>query len=202
MRALRFVAIVFAVVFPASVGLGQNLLINPNFHTDVAGWTASSESALAWDPLDAEASPASGSAVVTCLGEEPNDSNGTFQCVGGITGESYFLFAADMLIPSGQSETGHAHLLVQWYSESGCTGFLGLADTSGFPSTTPDVWLTDFGIAEAPAGAQFARLRLSVSKNEGVGSLDAHFDNVVLEAALLVDGFESGDTSAWSTTVP
>lgn len=202
MRALSLVALVLAVVFPASFALGQNLVLNPDFDTDVAEWTPSYQATLGWDPLDADGDLSSGSALVTCTADSPNDSNGAYQCIAGLSGDVFYHFAADILTPSGQSETGHAHLLVQWYSEPDCTGQLGVFSTYGFPSTTADVWLTDHGVDLAPSGTQTARLRLSVWKNEAGGTLDAHFDNVVFEAWIFVDGFDSGDTSVWSSTVP
>ena len=64
------------------------------------------------------------------------------------------------------------------------------------------MWYTDFAFAEAPLGAQSARLRLSVWKNEDSGTLQAHFDKVSFAAVVFVDSFESGDTSAWTATVP
>jgi len=55
----------------------------------------------------------------------------------------------------------------------------------------------------APAGSQSARIRLSVKKQEASGGLAAHFDNVVFALDMIFsDGFESGDASAWSGTVP
>ena len=106
-------------------------------------------------------------------------------------------------IPGGQLETGHAFLLVQWYDEAECGGGqVGLSATTGVSTTEPEVWYTDFAFAEAPLGAQSARLRLSVWKNEDSGTLQPHFDKVSFAAVVFVDSFESGDTSAWSATVP
>ena len=51
-------------------------------------------------------------------------------------------------------------------------------------------------------GTESARLRLSVWKSEDSGTLEVHFDNVEFEEMIFVDGFESGDTSAWSAVVP
>ena len=203
MCAARFAALALAVVFPASFTWGQNLVLNPNFDIDVAGWAALTTATIEWSPLDAEGNPASGSALVANLSTTANDSTGAIQCIEGINGESLIRFAADVMIPGGQLETGHAHLLVQWYDESECGGAqVGLATTTGIYTTEPDVWYTDFDFAEAPLGAQSARLRLSVWKNEDSGTLQAHFDDVSFVAVVFVDSFESGDTTAWSATVP
>jgi hypothetical protein len=64
------------------------------------------------------------------------------------------------------------------------------------------VWYTHPSFDRAPSGTQSARLRLTVLKNEGSGTLQAHFDRVVFQSLIFGDGFESGDTTAWSITVP
>jgi len=68
-------------------------------------------------------------------------------------------------------------------------------------TSTPDLWLPVSGWLTAPAGSQSARIRLNVLKVEGTGSLVAHFDNVSFAEGVFTDGFESGDSSAWSDTV-
>lgn len=200
--ARRATLMFIVVVLWVSHAGGQNLVLNPDFDTDVAGWLPFGGTLLAWHPLDSGGDPGSGSGLVTNLGDQPGDSSGSRQCIGGLSGEVLYGFAADTLIPSGQTETGHSYLLVQWYSDFDCTGSLGLDESPVLQSTTPDVWLTTVAFAEAPVGTQSARLRLSVWKNEAVGTLDAHFDSVLFEPALFVDDFESGDTLAWSATVP
>jgi len=203
MRVVRFAALALAAVFPAPFAWGQNLVFNPTFDTDVAGWSAEGTSSIVWDSLDADGNPASGSALVTNLSTTANDSTGARQCVDGLTEATFYRFAADILVPGGQSETGHAHLLAQWYGGPGCGGGqVGLVDTFGISTSTPDVWYTDSVTAEAPAGTQSARLRLSIWKNEESGTLVAHFDNVEFANQIFSDGFESGDTTAWSATVP
>ena len=57
-------------------------------------------------------------------------------------------------------------------------------------------------MAQAPAGTESARVRLSVRKWEDYGTLVAHFDMVEFEAMVFVDGFESGDLTAWSSVGP
>ena len=202
MRLFCTSALVLAAMIPASLAWGQNLVSNPGFDIDVADWTSSAEASLAWDPLDVEGNPVSGSALVTNLSISAGDATGASQCIDGLTAEAFYEFAAEILVPSGQSETGHAFLFVQWNDEPGCSGYLGSVFSPQVPSSTPDVWYGVSNIAQAPLGTESARLRLSVWKYEDVGSLEAHFDNVEFEAMVFVDGFESGDTTMWSLTVP
>jgi hypothetical protein len=202
MRVIAFATIALAVVISAPFAWGQNLAVNGDFDTDVTGWFPATTAAIDWTSLDADANPASGSALVTNLSTTAGDATGASQCIEGLTGEAFYLFAAEMLVPGGQSETGHAFLFVQWNDEAGCSGYLGSAFSSQVQSSTPNVWYGVSEIVQAPLGTESARLRLSVLKHEDVGALQTHFDNVVFEELIFIDGFESGDTSAWSTTVP
>jgi hypothetical protein len=201
MAIVRCTIVALASVLGVTFAWGQNLVSNPSFDTDVIGWTPFAMTTIVWDSLDAYGNPASGSALVSNASTTPGDATGSRQCVEGILGGQAYHIGADILVPGGQAETGAGELLVQWYDQPGCGGFLGLVSSSEIPTSTPDVWYTVSVISEAPPGTVAARFRLTVEKNEASGSLDAHFDNVVLEPLLFGDGFESGDTSFWSSTV-
>lgn len=202
MCSCRLAIVFLTMVMVASVVQSQNLLPNSTFDSDVAGWLAGSESTVGWDPLDANGDPLSGSALVTNLDVDPNDSTGAYRCIDGLADDTFYRFGADILIPGGQIETGHAYLLVQWYGGAGCSGFLNLTESPIVLTSTPDEWFAVSKVAASPSGTQSGRLRLSVWKNEAGASLDAHFDNVLMEAVLFIDGFETGDTSGWSSTMP
>lgn len=196
-------ALAFAFVIPMPCAWGQNLVVNPDFATDVTGWSAFTTAAIEWNSLDSGGSVASGSGVVTNLSTTPGDATGARQCVEGLTGSSFYRFVADILVPSAQTETGNAYLLVQWYAGAKCDGGgLGFVWTRYIQSFTPDVWYTEPSYSQAPSAALSARLTLSVRKNEDLGTLRAHFDNVVFEEMIFGDGFESSDLTAWSHTVP
>ncbi len=202
MCSCRLDVVLLTMVMAAPIVHAQNLLPNPTFDSDVAGWLASAGSTVGWDPLDANGNPLSGSALVTNIDADPNDSEGAFRCIEGLTGETAYQFGADILIPGGQIETGNAYILVQWYGGAGCSGFLNLTESPIVLTTTPDEWFAVSKVATSPTGTQSGRLRLSVWKIEAGGSLAAQFDNVWMEAVLFVDGFETGDTSRWSSTMP
>jgi hypothetical protein len=203
MRNVLFGVFALTMVFRAPIAWGQNLIVNPDFATDVAGWSPGLFVTIDWSSLDADAAPASGSGLVTNLSTTAGDATGARQCVDGISGEFFYLMFADILVPSAQSETGSAHLLVQWYAGTGCGGGqLGSKWTSEVQSSAPDSWYSTGSYVRAPSGTQSARVTLSVRKNEGFGSLEAQFDNVVFEEMCFGDGFESGDMGAWSHTVP
>jgi hypothetical protein len=197
------VILVLAIAFTAPVAWGQNLVVNPDFASDVGDWLVYATSAIDWNSLDSEGNVASGSGLVTNQSTTGGDATGARQCVEGLTGDSFYRFVADILVPSGQTETGNAYLLVQWYAGAKCDGGgVGINWTPYIQSFTPDVWYTEPGYSQAPSAAQSARLTLSVRKNENFGTLQAHFDNVVFEEMIFGDDFESGDLTAWSQTVP
>lgn len=200
---LRWLSVFLFALLLGSSDLGAQLLDNTRFDTDVLEWTALSEATVEWDELDADASPTSGSARVTNLSSGPGDSNGALQCANGISEGFRYQVGAEVYIPGGQTETGWADILIQWHADAACSEFISLANTTSVPTTSPDTWLPVSGSFVAPAGSQSARIRLSVRKQEDGGSLAAHFDNVFLEPApIFTDDFESGDTAAWSQTVP
>jgi len=191
-------------VLALAIGPGDafaQVLDNTTFDTDVSGWTPATSSTLAWDPFDADASPTSGSALVTNLSDTEVDSTGSLQCTDSIVETSTYAIRAEVYIPSGQSTSGLANIVVLWYAEPGCSVLLDLAISSSALTSTPDVWLPVSGWLAAPAGSQSAGIWLDVLKVENTGSLAAHFDNVRFAEAISADGFESGDTSAWSETV-
>ena len=184
-----------------SSGLQAQLLTNTRFDTDVSGWPAGNKSTVEWDPLDFEASPSSGSALVTNVSDTSGDSVGPRQCAVGIAGDVTYEVGAEVYIPGAQSETGWADLLVQWYSDAGCTTQISLESTSRVLSSTADTWLPVSGWLVAPAGSQSAYVRLSVRKQQATGSLAAHFDNVVFAPLIFADDFETGTICLWSTSV-
>jgi hypothetical protein len=202
MRLLLVATLAITIVFPATQAWAQNLVMNPDFDTDVSGWITESTATIDWNPLDADNDPSSGSALVTNVSDTPGDSTGAHQCIEGVTGEAFYHFSSDILLPGGHSETGYAGLFVQWNDEPGCSGYLGSEFSSDVSTATPDVWYRVTNIAQAPMGTESARLRLSVRKFEDFGTLEAHFDNVEFEELIFVNGFESGDTSAWSGVGP
>ena len=186
---LLYTMMLLFIYFIGSSAAQAQPLSNTRFDTDVTGWFPDISSSIDWNPLDADANPASsGSGLVTNLSSSAGDSSGARQCANETTeGETYFL-GAEVYIPSGQTETGWGDLLVQWFSEAGCSGSqIGLFITSAVPTSTPDLWLPVIGLPVAPAGSKSARVRLSVRKDAGVGSLAAHFDNVLFFSTALDD---------------
>lgn len=203
MWVFRVSALFLVAVFVTHFASGQVVVSNPGFDVDVIGWNTFPEASIVWSPLDAHASPGSGSGLVTNMSTTALDATGVRQCLDGVAGPAEYLIAANVLVPGGQSETGYTYLVVQWYDGLSCIGTeLGSDFSPGVLNPTADVWYRDWGTVEAPSAAQSARLLLMVLKHQDIGTLDAHFDNVGFIEIIFVDGFESGDTLAWSSVSP
>lgn len=169
--------LVLAVVGTAAA---QNLLVNPNFDSNVAGWSFTTPGTFTWDSsLDANSNPLSGS------GRLDNTSPATFgtsfaaQCVA-VTGGSNYDFWTQIRIPSGQTQTGYANGVVNFYDGASCGG----SNVGGFASpsvlsTTTDTWVQSQLLTQlAPASAVSAQVNLWVNKAEANGSLVVNFDSV------------------------
>ena len=64
-------------------------------------------------------------------------------------------------------------------------------------------WILLSDTVVAPADAGCALFAVSACKQQGGGQFSAHWDGLFLEPDIIfADGFESGDTTAWSNTVP
>jgi hypothetical protein len=185
------------VALAATGASAQNMLVNPDFDTDVTtGWSGFG----VWDPMDVFGSPTSGSATWINTWASGGAIYHT-QCVEvGPDFEAYDL-AGYALIPSGQPGTGYTHIHVAFYSDSGCvTQITGWATAD---MSTLDSWqylnLTDW----APIGVVSARVGL-VNQKTSAGDFQVLHDSIHFGRSpemLFADGFQSSDTSEWSNVV-
>jgi hypothetical protein len=158
----------------------QNLLLNPHFDSDTAGWTAD----VGWingsfDAEDANEPSPSGSILVENT-RASGGGNGVFQCVGVTAGTTYD-FSIWTRIPTGQAMTGEASLRLFWFGNSLCD-FTDFITAEILPITTPSANWTEIALLlyEAPAGAQSVRFDLGVNKDDPGGAFSAKFDAVFM----------------------
>lgn len=195
---------VFALVITisGSVVFGQNLVDNGDFDTDVGGWS-SYHCLLAWDPADSHQSAASGSAWLS----NDNDVEPTtaiFACADGVIGGQSYDLGGWVWIPSGQPSSGSAKLGIYWYEAAGCAGNLTVGGQTPY-AQLPGGWvhLAHFGMV-APPGTQSAQVTAyNIKTSAGTGPFVVHHDSVYLGVfgGIFIDGFESGGTGVWSSTV-
>jgi hypothetical protein len=190
-------------VLATPMAAAQNLVVNGDFDNDVDGWTELSIP-LSWDPTsDYQNSPESGSALIVNAG--PGSNSGAVQCINGIVaGEAYEL-SAWLRAPTGQSGQGNGGVFVWWYVVPNCGGSQTAGPVTGY-ITTSDSWVEVVApIEEAPPGTQSAIVYLNNKKTSSTSEeYRVSFDHVLFTAGgvIFADGFEAGDTSAWSATVP
>ena len=202
MRATRVLWLLFVALFLGSGAWGENLVVNPEFDTDVSGWTPEPEVSIAWSAIDASLDPGSGSAEVTNSVAGPRNGRGMNQCLNLVVVEgAVYDFGGKALIPDGQARTGSAQVGLRWLAGPGCTGST-VGSQPRRETATLGAWV-DLSATEqiAPAGAVSVLFLAFPSKVEAGGSLVAHFDDLYFRPAVLfADGFESGDLTSWSST--
>jgi hypothetical protein len=196
--------LIAATLLMVGCGVSAQTLDNGSFDTGVTGWNVvrPAESALVPDTLDADGNTSSGSALGTNTSLDSGGDVFFQQCmVGGEDGN--YLFGGEILIPGEQTESGEAFLQLTRYSSSNCgTEHLGTDLTSFVTTSTTDVWVAVSETASFDPNVASVLMRMFIRKNEAGGSLRVHFDNLFLTTLIFEDGFESGDVTAWSATVP
>jgi len=157
----------------------QNLLTNSTFDANVNGW--SPLTFLSWNGNDADGSPSSGSAQVRNNGTPPVAIK-SGQCVAITAGQTY-QYAADYFIPSGQSDSGEADLILSFYSSSNCVIGYIIGDQVG--GVLIDTWDHLAGTFDAPIGASYAKVELASNKLVGTTGTNYYvlMDNIFLPEA-------------------
>lgn len=157
----------------------QNLVTNPDFDTDLAGWSPSAEGTITWNELDSEGSALSGSARIETDPSPGPGGASLEQCLPVVGGAVYDHDVQVYRPPGGQ---GSAFTEIVWYAGAGCTSLLGMVSGAEFPAPGNGTWESFSGEITAPAVASSARLRLRV-RREVPGAQVAHFDDVSLDPA-------------------
>lgn len=181
-RALSFLAIALAVAHP---GEAQNLLVNPDFDVDLAGW---SDPGVPWiasffDTEDWADAPGSGSArVVNTIETTGND--GLSQCIEipESDGETaIYDLTVQARVGDGDLLTGTAELGLWYDADTVCEGF-NYGNNSllwGLESWPAEGELGIHGIV-IPAGTRSIRFELRANKYTPGGSFVAKFDHAYL----------------------
>jgi uncharacterized repeat protein (TIGR01451 family) len=182
----------------------RNLLTNAHFDCDAVGlngWTVSDPVEITRSNDDIDGSPISGSAQVMQLGVNTIFELG--QCVPTTFGMTYdFSGTLRMDTPSFLSFTRGC----EFFAGSSCgSPGSGLATKVNIDllGDTGGVWIPLMGTMEAPVGAESAYCTLTFTASSGQ-DFSANLDDLILRpgALMFTDGFESGDVSAWSASVP
>jgi hypothetical protein len=161
-----------------------NILANPTFDMNVAGWAPSGPGTSVTFTTDfADTAHPAGSALV--VSTYPSSLAYIVQCVP-ITGGATYTFSGHVLPRPGFQ--GFADVGVQFYTGASCSG-TALTPWTSDHVVTPSVWTRASGTVSASAFAVSAAFQLTV-----VATQDIHyvqFDNLIL--ARRVSGDIDGD---------
>jgi len=157
----------------------QNLLVNPDFATSLAGWSVEPGVSAEWSPLDIGGSPASGSALVTNSSGAAEFPGGLTQCVALVPGTTYS-FHVRFRVPSGQSGTARVEGDLDFFSGASCGGGRvgGFGNGTGAITSGFDAWGADFTVGEVaiPSGVASALVDVRLAKIGAGGVVQAYFD--------------------------
>ncbi len=208
-RVVHVVALVVIGVCALTVPVvaQDNLLADAGFDDPgLASWPPDYvvQATWQWDPLDRGGSAMSGSGRFENMYAGRGWTVTASQCVDGIVGGMALDAGVYVFFPTGQAATGYGWVQLAFYAGADCAGtWIDTLSTSQVSEASPGVWhLSRLTLPAAPDGAASARFFISNNKQSSGGSLVIHFDDAFLVLGTFADGFESGDTSAWSAAVP
>jgi hypothetical protein len=172
-RLLAATVLQVALAAPAAT---QNLLQNPGFDTNLAGWTlVPGTGSIDWNALDSDGNASSGSARLVTPSADGSTTNSIQQCVAVAGGADYVL-SADVFRVQGVQVSVFGS--VTWHAGAGCSSFLEDDTAFSLFAPGPGGWQPASAAVSAPASAGSAVVRLRARREAG-GALVAHFDDAV-----------------------
>lgn len=176
----------------AAWALGDNLVPNGTFDTNLSGWSSSGTTDPAdWSDEDAHGAVDSGSAVVHAQGPSGQSLNSA--CVPIDGGGDYALAAAYKFDWNGALNS-LLRVSVVWYGDAACSGSnVGQETLVTVRFTASGPWAAASRVVTAPTDAIAAEIVLHVSGDYELPRtvVSGHFDDIVL--APVVCGSGCGD---------
>ena len=195
-RVWRILLVLIAVA--AGSAEAQSSLINPNFDSDLDGWGFAGPGSVDWDPADVDGSGSSGS--VRWSSTEKTVDDAIWQNVVSVPGDhevSVYIY-----VPSGQIVAPQPTIRMSFYSTPDCAGGTRAGFLTSQPATTFDSWVLVAIPEHRAVTADCVNIELRLGAPSGSESV-AYFDAVTLMTPIVFsNGFESGDTSGRSASVP
>jgi hypothetical protein len=184
----------------------RNRFVNGHFDCDASGWAEESSGGAeqAFDPLtDADDSPESGAAMASVPAPNPAPGLAALgQCVPLGAGEVALTGRARLDLAEPTLTLLGLQLECEFFAGASCSDaplgagsvVLGMVDTEG-------LFVDIAGVLAVPAGTASALCTVTWLSPSG-RVLEAWLDGLTALSTIFADGFESGDTSAWSVSVP
>jgi len=180
MRPFAYLLALVAVSISTPVS-AANLLVNPTFDENLAGWGLEPAASPAWDPMDVDNSQSSGSARLTMVGEV-HGTQGILQYVAVVPGAQYD-FSAWIQVGGDAGTGGQARIFGWWMREHGTPRCNEVISSLG---TTPAVeegesgqWVLREETVSAPADAHCALVKAALYKTEPTGEFIAYIDDFI-----------------------
>jgi hypothetical protein len=169
-----------------------DLAANPNFDVDASGWALTPDGGVAWSwtaLADADGSPASGS--LEAIATDSGTARAT-QCIDLVLAESLFVELAAELISDAR-----LHVEIRFTSEEDCVNLDPGTTTVLSVTGATKGWTLFSERIVTPHGA--GSVQLAIDADASIAGAEIRVDRIVVEETnLFTDGFESGDTGAWS----
>ncbi|MBZ0114372.1 MAG: Ig-like domain repeat protein [Thermoanaerobaculia bacterium] len=149
------------------------------------------------ESVDADVSTLSGSAqIISNIAE----ASALAQCVAIEPGPSWLYLAFDARLDALGAATVTVDVACDYFVLESCAGPIDSSNAAA--ASLPDLsgnWTPfTFSLASSP-GTQSALCSVALTADDpGDAGFDAYLDRLSLRSALFLDGFESGDTNAWS----
>ncbi len=183
----------------------ENVFANGHFDCDAASWNAvaATPAEVAWTGSeDADDADDSGSVHFTNLAPGVDTSFRLWQC-NGIPASALFDVSARVRLAAAPGDFIGFTRRCEFFSAPGCSGSVGVQTAALALQDTGGNWLTIAAQLTRPASAVAARCDFSF-ETPTAESFDAWLDvtRFAGTGAIFSDGFESGNTAAWSATVP
>jgi hypothetical protein len=173
----RRISVFFCVVLLASTAgsvHAANVLTNPNFDTDLTGWTP--DFGASWDStLDFGGNPPTNGSL---LGTQAGNTLGSVarQCVSPVTPSVAYSLGAKVWVDTSQTQ---GWIEVTWYPSPGCTG-VTITTSFGSVVTTTGAWNDSLpsggNPVMSPGTAASAMVEIGMT-NTIVDGARANFDN-------------------------
>ena len=199
-RRTLLVAVLLLVTWSVpTLSSAQNLLSNPDF-ASFWDWVGSGS----WVPEDCCGDPQSGSATYINQFPGPYGVYIARQCVELMVPGEYYELSGLFHIPSGQSGSGWGQLGVSWYSSASCVAGDYIDGADAPIVTATGLWQETTTVIRAPLTAVSAYVYTYNHKSSSGGVFQVSTDHLFFAVTdkIFTDGFETGDTTRWSTTVP
>jgi hypothetical protein len=168
----------------AAPAFSGNLVVNPNFNTDISGWANNGGVGSFDGTMDANGSPSSGSAKGSLTLPPFFSTLAIGQCISGITPGTAYDFGGKIRIQSAPGTGSSAFVALTFFTGSACSTGLSPTFFTPIPSvTTTGSWVAANATATAPAGAGSVSIVGDFGIGSTPGTMVVNFDDIFFQVA-------------------